>query len=303
MENITLNNVMVLDVISIIVILAFVLVNYFRGFSKTVISVVGYILAIVLGSFAGDMSASNIYDSFLKENIISDVENVVKDNDVVTSISDKIKKVTYGISISKDKLDILLSSPDSMYNAINTNGNEFLSKDDINELLSEVIDETMSKPLKAVIPKSAIDYMVNAIKSNEQVLYGLTSALTKDSQTCARYIEETFIAPIVIYIVKIAVFVVVFFITMIIAKIISTSIHDIDVFPGMSVSADRFLGALTGLVEAVVLLLILAIFLKWIVSVNVGDSKIFESSAVQNTKLFKYIYNVDTLKLVATLKQ
>ncbi|MGN1412298.1 MAG: CvpA family protein [Oscillospiraceae bacterium] len=303
MENITLNNVMVLDVISVIVIVAFVMVNYFRGFSKTVISVIGYILAIVLGSFAGDMSASNIYDSFLKENIISDVETVIHDNDVITSISDKIKTVTYGINISTNKLDALLSSPDSMYNAINTNGNEFLSKDDINNLLSEVIDETMSKPLKAVIPSSAIDYMINLIKSNENVLYGLTSALTKDSRTCAEYIEETFVSPIVIYIIKIAVFVVIFFITMIIAKIISTSIHDIDVFPGMSVSVDRFLGALTGLVEAIVVLLILAIFLKWIVSVNIGDSKIFESNAIQSTKLFKYIYNVDTLKLVTTLKE
>lgn len=302
MENIEFNNVIILDIISIIIVLAFMLVNYFRGFSKTVISTVGYILAVVLGSIAGDMSAQNIYDSVLKENIISDIQTVVSKNDIIQPISDKIKDVTYGISISEEKLNVILSSPDSMYNSINSDNNEFMSMEDINILLSEVIDETIGEPLKSVIPTSAVDYMVNAIKSSEDTLYKLTSAFTKDNKSCAIYLEENFIAPIVIYIVKIAIFIIVFFITMIIIKIISSTIHSIDVFPGMTVSMDRFLGAITGLIEAIVLLLLLCIFLKWLVSVNVGNVKFFDSVSIQeNTKLFKYIYNIDTLNLLTNI--
>lgn len=302
MENISFSNVLILDIITIVIILLFTIMNYFRGFSKTIISAVGYILAIVLGSIAGDMSAQNIYDSLLKQEIISDVQQVIEKNDVISPISDKIKKVTYGINISEDKLNVLLSSEDSMYNAINSNGTEFCSRQDIDNLLGEVIDETLSKPLKTVIPSSAVDYMINAVKSSNDMLYGLTSALTKDSKSCAEYIEHTFISPIVIYIVKFAIFIIVFFITMTIAKIISATIHNIDVFPGMTVSMDRILGACIGLIEAIIFLLILCIILKWIVSVNVGNPNIFDNLSIQNTKLFKYIYNIDTLKVLTTLK-
>lgn len=302
MENISFSNVLILDIITIVIILLFTIMNYFRGFSKTIISAVGYILAIVLGSIAGDMSAQNIYDSLLKQEIISDVQQVIEKNDVISPISDKIKKVTYGINISEDKLNVLLSSEDSMYNAINSNGTEFCSRQDIDNLLGEVIDETLSKPLKTVIPSSAVDYMINAVKSSNDMLYGLTFALTKDSKSCAEYIEQTFISPIVIYIVKFAIFIIVFFITMTIAKIISATIHNIDVFPGMTVSMDRILGACIGLIEAIIFLLILCIILKWIVSVNVGNPNIFDNLSIQNTKLFKYIYNIDTLKVLTTLK-
>lgn len=303
MENIEFNNVIMLDIISIIIIVAFILVNYFRGFTKTAISVVGYILAVVLGSILGDMSAQNLYDSAIKQGILSNIQTVLKDNDVIESINDKVKEVTYGIDIGNERLSVILSSPDSMYNTINTNGNEFLSMESIDNLLSETIDETIGESLRAVVPTSAVDYVINTIKSNQEALYGLTSALTKDNEYCAEYLEENFIAPIVVYIVKIAIFTIVFFITMIIAKIISSSVHDVDVFPGMTVSLDRFLGAIAGLIEAIVLLLLLCIFLKWIVSVNVGNSRLFDSVAIeQDTILFKYIYNIDTLKLLTNVE-
>lgn len=304
MGSIEFNNVLVLDIVSIIILLVYVLVNYSRGFARTVISAVGYIVAIVLASIAGDVSAQNLYDTLLKDDITSNVETVLEKNEVIEPISTKIKDVTYGISLSKDKLSVVLQSPDSMYSAINSNdGVEFMSQSDIDELLGEVIDENLGEPLKKVIPTSAVDYMVNAIKSSEETLYGLTSALTQDNKTCAEYLEEHFIQPVVVYIVKIAIFIVVFFIVMIITKVISSTIHNIDVFPGMSVSMDRILGGITGLVEGIVLILLLCIFLKWAISVNVGSEKLFSSEDINDKSLlFKYFYNIDTLKLLTSIK-
>lgn len=299
MENGAFSNYLIFDIGTILIILVCVLVNAKRGFAKIFISILGYILAIVLGSIVSDAFAEPIYNSVLKSQTINNVQEVLGEHDVSTSISDRITQDTYGVKISDEKLKNIISSSDGMYNAINgTNGNELLSKDKIVNLIAESIEDEISEPLQSILPSSVVEYMMNSIKSNSDTLYSTASVLVQDDANPAEYIEQTFVRPILIYIIKMSVFFIVFFIVMIMVKMMSKSMENKDSTPTIVTSTNKLLGALLGFIGAIILLLIISIVLKFLVSVNGGVSEILNEDTIQNTKIFKYIYNIDTLKLL-----
>ncbi len=288
---------LIFDGATILIILVFLIINVKRGFSKTFISVIGYILAILLGSIISDVSAEPTYDSVLSNQIVANVEEVLDKHSVASSICDRIKKDTFGVVISQDKLSKVVASSGSLYNAINGKDNEFLSMDKINTLLGESVEDAISSPLKNVLPSPAVDYMINSLKSNSDLLYTTVPILLQDNKSAAEYIEQTFIKPIVLYIIKMAIFFVVFLIVMIIVKIISKTIENNDSLPTIAVASDRLLGAILGIAEGMILLILISVVVKLLVYSSGGTSEIFSSEVIQSTKLFKTIYNLDIIKM------
>lgn len=288
---------LIFDGATILIILVFLIINVKRGFSKTFISVIGYILAILLGSIISDASAEPTYDSVLSNQIVANIEEVLDEHNVASSICDRIKKDTFGVVISQDKLSKVVASSGSLYNAINGKDNEFLSMDKINTLLGESVEDAISSPLKNVLPSPAVDYMINSLKSNSDLLYTTVPILLQDNKSAAEYIEQIFIKPIVLYIIKMAIFFVVFLIVMIIVKIISKTIENNDSLPTIAVASDKLLGAILGIAEGMILLILISVVVKLLVYASGGTSEIFSSEVIQSTKLFKTIYNLDIIKM------
>lgn len=288
---------LIFDGATILIILVFLIINVKRGFSKTFISVIGYILAILLGSIISDASAEPTYDSVLSNQIVANIEEVLDEHNVASSICDRIKKDTFGVVISPDKLSKVVASSGSLYNAINGKDNEFLSMDKINNLLGESVEDAISSPLKNVLPSPAVDYMINSLKSNSDLLYTTVPILLQDNKSAAEYIEQTFIKPIVLYIIKMAIFFVIFLIVMIIVKIVSKTIENNDSLPTIAVASDRLLGAILGIAEGMILLILISVVVKLLVYASGGTSEIFSSEVIQSTKLFKTIYNLDIIKM------
>lgn len=287
------------DGATILIILIFLIVNVKRGFTKTFISVLGYILAILLGSVAADTTSEPTYDSVLSKQIVADVQDVLDDNNIASSICNRIKKDTYGIVISEDKLSKVVTSSSSLYNAINgKDGAELISNEKINRLLGESIEEAISEPLKSILPSPAVDYMINSLKSNSELLYNTVPVLLQDNKSAAEYIEHTFIRPIVIYIIKMAIFFVVFLIVMILVKMISKSFENNDTLPTLAVASDRLLGAILGIAEGMILVILVSVVVKLLVYSSGGTSELLNEDVIQSTKLFKTIYNLDVLKML-----
>lgn len=291
---------LIFDGILSVIVLVFMIVNAKRGFSKIFISIIGYVLAIILGCVAGDTGAEPIYNSVLKNANVSEIQTVLSKIDVSESIIDSIKKDTYGIVISEDKLKKVISSPDTIYSIINgDDGSEMLSSDEISLMISNSINDAIEESLKSVLPASSVDYMMNSLSSSSDNLYKTATILvTEDSKSSAEYIEETFIRPIVVYIIKMAIFFIVFFIVMIIVKLIAKSVENNNSSPTIANVTDKVLGALLGIIEAIMLLILISILLKWIVTSNVTTSAILNNDVIQSTTIFKYIYNLDTIKIL-----
>lgn len=292
------NPTLVFDIGAILVILIFLVLNIVRGFSKTYFSVIGYVIAIIIGGIAGDGSAEVIYTNVLQGQNIQNVQEALQNADVSTAVIERIKSETYGVSLSADKLAKVSTSAESMYKAINSGDSELFSSDKVREFITESVGDAVSEPMKSVLPSSAVDYMLNTMKSSDEGLYStLPSLLSKDKDS-AEYLEETFVKPVVVYIIKMAIFLILFFVVMVIVKVVSKHMEDNATTPIMSNSTDKVLGGIFGIVEALIILILAVVVIKWQVFVHVDTSPILNDSAIQSTKLFKYIYNVDTLKLL-----
>lgn len=289
---------LIFDIGALIVVAVFLIVNIIRGFAKTYISVIGYVLAIIIGGIAGDGASEAIYTSVLQGQNVQNVQEALQDADVSTAISDRIKTETYGVSLSESKLYKVSSSAESMYRAINTGDSEMFSSDKIREFIAESVDESLAETMKTTIPSSAVNYMVNTIKSSDEGMYSSLPSILSSDKDSAEYLEENFVKPVVVYIIKMAIFLILFFIIMVIIKIVSKHIEDSTVNPVEGSTTDKVLGAVFGIVEAIIILLLAVVVIKWQVFVHVDTSPILNDSVIQDTKIFKYIYNIDTLKLL-----
>lgn len=290
---------LIFDVSAILIVLIFLIINAKRGFAKTFISVIGYILAIILAGVISDTSAEPIYDSVLKAQNIKNIEEVLSDCDVSSAIRSDIKKQTYGINISDDKLKNIISSSENIYKAINDDGGSgILSQNDIDTLIADSIDNELGEPLRTMFPSTTVDYMINYMKSNTDRLYRTASILLQGDKSTAEYIEENFIRPVLIYILKMAIFFIVFFIVMFIVKLVSKTLENNNSSINIIGTTDRILGAILGLVEGCILLIIISVVLKLIIFSNVNTSEVLNDSIIQNTKIFKYIYNIDAIKFI-----
>lgn len=292
------NATLIFDIGALVVVLVFLILNIVRGFSKTYISVIGYVVAIIVGGIAGDGISETVYDSILRGQNVQNVQEALENVDVSKAITERIKVETYGVSLSANKLAKVATSADSMYRAINTGNSELLSSDKIRELVTESVEESLSDTMKSTIPSSAVDYMLNTMYSSDSGLYSTLPSLLSEDRESAEYIEDSFVRPVVVYIIKMAIFLVLFFIIMVIVKVISKHVENSSTTPIMSHTADRVLGGIFGIVEAGIILILAIVVLKWQVFVHVDTSTILNDSVVQNTKLFKYIYNIDTIKLL-----
>jgi uncharacterized membrane protein required for colicin V production len=140
--------------------------------------------------------------------------------------------------------------------------------------------------------------MLNTMRSSDEGLYSTLPSLLKTDKDSAEYIEETFVKPVVVYIINMAIFLILFFIVMVIVKIVSKHIENNTAGIVAVSTTDRVLGGIFGIVEAFVILLLAVVVIKWQVFVHVDTSQILNDSVIQSTKLFKYIYNIDTIKLI-----
>jgi uncharacterized membrane protein required for colicin V production len=291
---------LIFDVSAIVILLVFTILNARRGFARTFVSAVGYILAIIMAGAIGDASAEPIYNSILQSQNVKNVQEVLYDCDVSTAVRDEIKTQSYGVSVSADKLQSIIGSADSVYNTINKNGEaEILTEEEIDTLIVDSIDDELGEPLRTAFPSFTANYMINYMKSNEDTLYSTAQALLQEDKTAtAEYIEETFVRPVVVYIIKMAIFFVVFFAVMVVVKIVAKTIENNNGTPNIFGTPDAILGAVLGIVEGCVMLVAICVVLKLVIFSNVNTSEILSDSVVQNTKLFKYIYNIDAVKLI-----
>jgi hypothetical protein len=182
---------------------------------------------------------------------------------------------------------------------INKSGDaEILSTDEIDALVVDSIATELGEPLrKEACPGIAVDYMLNYMRSNPDRLYSTATILLQDDTTAtAEYVENKFIRPIVVYILKMAIFFIAFFVVMVAVKLVSNAMENAGNTVNTFGTTDVVLGAVLGIVEGCVALIVLSVVLKLLVLSDVNTSTILSDSAIQSTRLFKYIYSIDAVK-------
>lgn len=290
---------LIYDIVVVLLVVVFIILNAKRKFSNVFVTIIGYVVAIVLGSMVGDATGEPLYNNFIQSSNVQDISDVLEKNTVTEDIISTIKKETFGVNIPENSLKAIISSPDKMYSTINgNNGSEMFTKEEIADMISNSINDSLYDNLVQVMPSVAVKYMMNSIANDDNLTYQVANHFVNDDiNTLSEYVVSTFIKPIVIYITKGAVFLILFLIVMIITKIIHKNLDDNGNLPILSDFFDGFLGAISGIVEAIVLVLLATIVLRLVVLVDCNLNSMFTQDTIQQTMIYKYLYDIVLLRI------
>ena len=136
--------------------------------------------------------------------------------------------------------------------------------------------------------------------SNDAIYSFVVSILTAAGQTFGDRIMDDIITPTVMVPLRAIVFCLLFGIVLLVLGMIANAAKIINKIPIVS-SVNGVAGALLGLVEALVIILLLCVIIK-LVSALCGDSVVFlNSNTIDRTIIFRYFYAFDPLSLLDSL--
>lgn len=89
---------MITDIIIIAVIVLFTLIGVKRGLAKTILNLAGLVLTAVSAYYLSSFLSQLIYDSFLKQTVITNIEQIIEQNGLDYALSNCLEAVPQWIN-------------------------------------------------------------------------------------------------------------------------------------------------------------------------------------------------------------
>lgn len=289
------------DVAIIGIIFVCIFLGSKRGFAKTIVLLAGYILALV-GSFIISSAVSpTIYDKFVK----TKAESIVVDNydkiNIKTQIKQAIKDQNVGVDIPDSEIDRIINAggdyTQSFAQYAKEKGSQ-IDKDALQKKFDTAIsNNTVLTSLKDKIPDSLYKEIENYLGKSKDTMTDVVKALNNPSkEEGAKQLTEVSVKPMALMIIKIIVFIIVFAILMIIVRFASGLISGTVKAVPLVGSANSFLGGVLGLIQGAVLVLVITFAIKLLVTLTSNDLLLFNTPTIEETHIFKLIYNLKLFK-------
>jgi uncharacterized membrane protein required for colicin V production len=281
----------IIDGILLIIVTVCIVNGSKKGFARTVIHLAGYIIAVGAASFISQSGSEYIYDSYIKPKVMSEIE--AKIDEAEYDIKEKLSQTfeNKGINIKESDLDLIISGK-----MPNINENSVLTKEQINDTLSNVLSEyydlIVGSLLDAFYYRIGKDFdgSINSDSKGLNTEDALT-AFIKGKQKTAEYLEARIIRPVIIRTIKLALFAVVFALAMFAVNIILRMTWIVKRIPVIG-KADRFLGGFLGFLQGMAIIVIAAAFAVIIIKLSNDSLKYLNSDVISQTYLFSYIYSI-----------
>ena len=265
----------ILDIIAAAVIICCTVNGVHKGFLKTVLTLAVYLLALVGAAVISDPLSRRLYDEYCKEAIVSAAETTI------INTEDKLKDAlseALGEEVSSETEKIV---PDDIRGDLT---NPEIS-DKLNSVLESVFD-SFRYDLDDSMPVKVSDDMVY-----DDMKADLFQCIAEgDTRAAAEYIEETTVRGIVVKVLEYVLWIVSFTVISVVGKGIVRAVLAVRKIELVR-STDMLLGGVLGLLRSLLLLSALVIIVKLIIGIT-GGIGILSEAAVQNTIIFKFIYNL-----------
>lgn len=289
------------DVFAIGLVLAMLYIGAKKGFVKTVLILVSYIVALVGGYLIADPMSVAIYDKFVADKAYELVDENYEKIDVNSLIKNQIQTQGYDIEIDDEALDEALTKGGDLYK----NLSDFLAQSGVEEsaqnvkeeILSEIDAKKIMQTFGDSVPSEVISIVNNvADTSKENVTEIVTVLANGDKQEGVEVIMDKLVDPVVKGVIKLVIWIIAFFILMIIATILVNIISGTIKLVPLVGSLNTVLGAILGALEGILILVVICVVIKLAIVLTSGDVMFINEETINETKLFKLIYNLKYLK-------
>lgn len=264
------------DLFIIVLALVIIYVSVKRGFSKTFIVIIGYMLSISVSYKLNNVISEPFYQNFAKEKNISIINKNISKMNFSQQYKVYIDGLGYNISVDTNKLDEILKSSQNISEKVydycyNLNSKAIDDKDVFIQQFNKGYISIIFDCLKDDIPSLCLkkyDLPSELFDESIKMMYNYDKMLN------ASYIEENFIRESVLSFIKTSWFIVVFSVIMIVIKYMASIIEDKNLIPTFGIT-DHILGLVTGIIETAVLILMFTLISEMLV--NIGNDEMILS--------------------------
>lgn len=296
----------VFDALLVIVIAWVVFANARKGMTKVLVMCIGYIVATLAASVLSAVAAPTMYEVFVQESNINAIVQVNKEVDITECLCEILKDQNYGIEIEQGRIQTFLLPPDTdkfdqnIYNYVNAKcGYQVSSLMDFKKMLTNEFAERYGEALGNHLPYYAEVNFRRQMTSDPATIHTMFTEFYSMYSTeldNAAYVQETFVKDTTIHLFQMFTYVVIFSVVMVFAALFSKLLQYSLIF-NVKKTTDHLLGAVIGIIEAAVMVLLMTLVIRLIVVLCGGELMCFNEETIQATRVFKYLYNHTDLLL------
>ena len=289
------------DVAVAALLLIFLYVGGKRGFIRSVLMLVGYIVSFAAASFVSSVATPILYEKFAQDKIVSIIEGNIENINIMNELKSVLGLDKLGITVQDEEINSLLSSNSGdlsgdiqQFISEKTGGME-ISKEEIDGKLQTVVNSSFVSRFISNLPGNMAEALNEYTEKSSQTLSESLKVLTSTKADAAKYIETNIVRNSLMPIIKTLIFILVFTFTLIIVKMITRLFSGFNRIP-IAGSINAFLGALLGLAQGLAVVLLIALVVHVLVVLTSDELIVINTQTIQNTYLFKLFYNFKLLK-------
>ena len=284
------------DILTIVVIVSSIYMCGKQGFVKSIITLVGYSLAVIISVFAGNTLAPKIYDSSVKPEIISVVNEQLGSADVPYEITHALnnKYGKYGVKFEKsDVIDILGNNKDeaaqNIIDHVYEKAGFTITVEDADGIIGSIFEEKVTDSAREYLPAGIT---VNKISfDNEEAWNDAVSAITGGTVKLSEFIEKYFVRDFAVSIVRLLISILSFTLLTILMNVALRFVTIIDKLPIIN-AINAFLGGVMGAIQGSIIMYIIVLATKLIVTIGGDNMLVFNTETIGMTYIFKILYNL-----------
>lgn len=283
------------DLLTLIVFLLFFLVGLKRGFLKSVLSLVCFIVAVIASLFLASALAEPIYNACFKDKVTDFIEENIDDIDVADIVNDNLLK-NVGLAADSSTIESIIGTTgeigDNIKSYAEQNGID-IDEDAVSQNLKSFLQSSeLTSAITEALPSDFADALFSAVQSSaDTVEKVLQACVDPDKENAAEVIEDAFVNDILILLIKCALFFLLFVVLSFVFKLIIAATGLVNKIP-VAGKLNRVLGGVFGMLKGGVALVIIAIIVAAAVSVLGTKYSLVSESTVNNSLVFKYFYSL-----------
>lgn len=286
----------ILDLLIIALIIGCAVAGSRKGAVRMLITLVGYILAVMAAVFVSNVASEYVYENLVKPSVISVLESKAATLEEEYLSSDKINQILEenGVELTDEQLSAWKDNSELYRDMLD---NEKI-RESLNDLFKDYC-ESLTSAFDGMVPEEIIKEAERYLEENNMETERMLTLITQEKESMIKIIESEIIRPVMMKTVKLVLFAITFAVVMIIVSVVSYIAKVIRKIPVVN-SADSFLGTMLGLIQGLLYTAVVNfgvnVFIKF-----TSDANVFlNTTIISETYVFGFLYNA-TFYIVALI--
>ena len=281
-----------------VIVLAVVLVSAFfagrKGFTRSLITLVGYAISAVIAFSVSAGISGSIYDGTIRDSNANKLEKSISKDDFISKTEDYLENLEYNINVNPENLEKIFTEggdiSDELYSYVNNiNGKKVAEEEQfsiqVRECYGSVFKDMISKQLSKFSAESVAEKFREGELSIDEVA---PLMMQENPKEAAKYIAGEFVSGAYMSMIRLIAFVVLF---VLIAGLFTAFVN---AFMGKSSVygiATRIGGVAVGVINGAILVFVVAAAVRLSAIMGSNEMLFFNNEAVDKTFVFRYFYD------------